>query len=278
MYYLFAMASIDRAKRLVPIADNAGQISRVSEKMANTSPPAQERLRRRPRLAEAVVLDLVHAIVRETYPAGTALPPEGVLGDMFDVSRTVVREATMALAEKGLVVSQQGRGTIVRDSGAWDMLDPMILAALFKREDGLVYLDNLSEIRSLLEGAMASKAAERRTPEQVEELRGQLAALESRIGDPVAYAREDVTFHDIIMRMSGDRLSKAVIDGVQAEALHNHAYSGKVDLALVKATHAAHTQVFEAIAASDAEGAAKAMRAHIEESWKRRRDERRDQQ
>jgi hypothetical protein len=35
----------------------------------------------------------------------------------------------------------------------WDMLGPMILAALFLREDGLAYLGNLSENRSLLEGA-----------------------------------------------------------------------------------------------------------------------------
>jgi hypothetical protein len=33
------------------------------------------------------------------------------------------------------------------------MLGPMILAALFLREDGLACLGNLSENRSLLEGA-----------------------------------------------------------------------------------------------------------------------------
>lgn len=243
--------------------------------MANVIPLDFARAAARPRLAQAVIEQLVKAIVTESYPAGTALPPEGALGDMFGVSRTVVREATMALTEKGLVVAQQGRGTIVRESNAWDMLDPMILAALFEREDGLVYLDNLSEIRSLLEGAMAAKAAARCTPEQAGELARQIEKLEAQLDDPVAYAREDVAFHDIIMRISGDRLSKAVIDGVQAEALHNHAYSGRVDLALIRATHEAHKQVHEAIAARDPEAAARAMRAHIEDSWKRRRSERR---
>ena len=81
----------------------------------NPAAPPQ-RLRRRPRLSTAVVEDLVNAIVMGTYPIGTALPPENILCDMYDVSRTVVREATTALTEKGLVVSQQGRGTIVCDS------------------------------------------------------------------------------------------------------------------------------------------------------------------
>ncbi|AHE53482.1 FadR/GntR family transcriptional regulator [Sphingomonas sanxanigenens] len=239
--------------------------------MTSPVPPSLQRVRRRPRLAEAVVEDLVNAIVTETYPAGSALPPEGILGDMYEVSRTVVREATMALTEKGLVVSQQGRGTIVREANAWDMLDPMILAALFRREDGLAYLDNLSEIRSLLEGAMAAKAAQRRTPETIAELKAQIEKLESLIQMPAAYVHEDVAFHDIIMRISGDKLSKAVIDGVQSEALRTHGYSGKLNVEHVRETHEAHRRICDAIVSGDSDGAARAMREHIEGSWARRR-------
>ncbi|WP_076068529.1 FadR/GntR family transcriptional regulator [Sphingomonas montana] len=235
-------------------------------------PPAEAlRIRRRPRLAEAVVEDLVKSIVTETYPAGTALPPEGMLGDIYEVSRTVIREATMALTEKGLVVSQQGRGTIVRDAGAWRMLDPMILSALFQREDGLAHLDNVSEIRSLLEGAMAGKAAQRRTPEEIAELTEQMAKLGRLIPHPAAYVHEDVAFHDIVMRISGDKLSKAVIDGVQAEALRNHGYNGKLNVEHVRQTHAAHEAIYDAIVAGDPDRACQAMRDHIESSWARRR-------
>mgnify|MGYP004521499333 CR=1 FL=1 len=229
------------------------------------------RIRRRPRLAEAVVEDVVKAIVTETYPAGTALPPEGMLGDMYGVSRTVIREATMALTEKGLVVSQQGRGTIVRESSGWDMLDPLILGALFQREDGLRYLDNLSEIRSLLEGQMTYKVAEDHTPAQLAELKAQVEKLESLIPHPAAYVHEDVAFHDIIMRISGDKLSKAVIDGLQSEALRNHGYSGRLNVEHIRATHTAHEEIFAAIAKGNGPAARKAMREHIESSWARRR-------
>lgn len=136
--------------------------------------PSLHRAARRPRLAAAVVEDLVNAIVTEIHPVGSALPPENVLCDIYGVSRTVVREATTALTEKGLVISQQGRGTIIQDPSSWNLLDPMILSALFRREDGLSYLDNLSSIRASLEGDMAAKAARNITPEAVSELTQQM--------------------------------------------------------------------------------------------------------
>lgn len=241
--------------------------------MDKATPAVPQRVRRRPRLSTAVVEDLVNAIVMGTYPIGTALPPENMLCDMYDVSRTVVREATTALTEKGLVVSQQGRGTIVRDSRAWNMLDPMILSALFQGEEGLLYLDNLSEVRSLLESAMAAKAAANATPESVAELTAQIDKLEELVTLPSAYVHEDLKFHDIIMRMSGDRLSKAIIDGIQSEALRTHGYSGKLSVEHVRATQAAHRKVHDAIAARDPEAAAAAMREHIAGSWEKRRSQ-----
>ncbi|ODP39561.1 FadR/GntR family transcriptional regulator [Sphingomonas turrisvirgatae] len=237
----------------------------------NDEAAAPQRTRRRPRLSTAVVEDLVNAIVAGTYPPGTALPPENMLCDMYDVSRTVVREATTALTEKGLVVSQQGRGTIVRDSRSWNMLDPAILSALFQGDEGLRYLDNLSEVRTLLESAMAAKAAANATPELVAELAAQVETLERLVTMPSAYVHEDLKFHDIIMRMSGDRLSKAIIDGIQSEALRTHGYSGKLSVEHVRATQDAHRKVYEAIAAGDADAAEDAMREHISGSWTKRR-------
>ena len=227
--------------------------------------------RRRPRLSEAVVEDLVNAIVTEIHPVGSALPPENVLCDIYGVSRTVVREATTALTEKGLVVSQQGRGTIIQDGSHWNLLDPLVLGALFQREDGLSYLDNLSEIRASLEASMAAKAARNLTPEVADALSAQMRKLEGLIETPAGYVHEDVNFHDIIMSMSGDRLSKAIIDGIQGRALKTFGYSGKLNEAHIRATHEAHVRIYDAIISRNSEAASRAMREHIETSWRKRR-------
>lgn len=229
--------------------------------------------RKRPRLAEAVVEDLVNAIVTEIHPVGSALPPENVLCDIYGVSRTVVREATTALTEKGLVISQQGRGTIIQDQAHWNLLDPMVLGALFQREDGLAYLDNLSEIRASLEASMAAKAARNLTPEHAEALTRQMDKLASLIETPAGYVHEDVNFHDIIMSMSGDRLSKAIIDGIQGKALKTFSYSGRLNVDHVRATHEAHMRIYDAIMGRDSDAAGRAMREHIESSWRKRRPE-----
>jgi len=239
--------------------------------MNTVIPTAAQRMVRRPRLAAAVVEDLVNAIVTEIHAPGSALPPENVLCDIYGVSRTVVREATTALTEKGLVISQQGRGTIIQDPSSWNLLDPMILTALFRREDGLSYLDNLSEIRASLEAGMAAKAARNITPEAAEQLSQQMKKLEGLITTPAGYVHEDVAFHDIIMRLSGDRLSKAIIDSIQSKALKTYGYSGRLNVAHVKETHDAHLKVYQAIIAGDGDAAARAMRDHIESSWSKRR-------
>jgi DNA-binding FadR family transcriptional regulator len=80
-----------------------------------------------------------------------------------------------------------------------------------------------------------------------------------------------VAFHDIIMRLSGDRLSKAIIDSIQSKAVKTYSYSGRLNVDHVQATHEAHKRVYEAIVAGDSDAAARAMRDHIETSWRKRR-------
>lgn len=226
---------------------------------------------KRPRLAEAVVEDLAKNIVTEVYPPHSVLPTEPVLCELYDVSRTVIREATTALTGKGLVSSEQGRGTIVRDITHWALLDPIVLAALFQRADGLKYLDNLVEIRTTLESSMAARAAQNITLEQTAELTRQFEKLEKLVKNPAEYAQEDLKFHYIIMQASGDLLSQAIISNVQSKALETFHYKGKERAGHIKRTHAAHKRVFEAILRHDGEAASKAMRDHIEGSWRARR-------
>ncbi|WP_189314355.1 FadR/GntR family transcriptional regulator [Streptomyces brasiliensis] len=227
--------------------------------------------RNRPPLAAAVVQNLAMAIVTKEYPSGTALPPAGTLCEMFEVSRTVIREATTALAEKGLVSTRQGWGTVVLDQSHWNLLDPLILDGLFRRHDRLRFLDNLIQIRINLECPMASSAADRLTEEDTARLTEHLESMAGLLDDAEAYAAADIAFHNIIHQISQDAFGRAIVANIQSKALNSAQYSGNPKRADLDATHAAHIRIHEAILAGDAEAAAAAMRNHITQSWSRRR-------
>ncbi|MGR8947875.1 MAG: GntR family transcriptional regulator [Gammaproteobacteria bacterium] len=81
-----------------------------------------------------VVADkLVCAIRDGTYRPGDLLPSESELTRRFDVSRHTIRSALRSLYEKGLIVSQRGRGSIVqaapvtpRYTQAWDSIEDIL--------------------------------------------------------------------------------------------------------------------------------------------------------
>src|SRR6478609_2920656 len=74
-----------------------------------------------------IVRDLGMRIVAGTFKPGDRLPGESALLADYEVSRPVLREATRVLVAKGLVLSRQRAGAIVRPRSEWHLLDPDVL-------------------------------------------------------------------------------------------------------------------------------------------------------
>ncbi|HEV6951764.1 MAG TPA: FadR/GntR family transcriptional regulator [Promicromonospora sp.] len=239
--------------------------------MVQQAPTTTQVTRNRPALAEAVIRTLVQDIVTGKYAAGAALPTTAVLCETFAVSRTVVREALTALAEKGLVAARQGWGTVVLDRDSWRLLDPMVLEAIFQRDDSVVFMDQLIGIRTVLEGLMASSAARQITDEARAALTRQFADLDASLDDPDRYAEEDIAFHSLVHRISGNEFARAIIFSIQSKARLVAEYTGAPPEGHTELTHEEHRHIFEAIVSGDTEASADLMRAHISRSWARRR-------
>lgn len=62
-----------------------------------------------------VIEALKERINRDEWQVGDQLPGEQVLCEMFDVSRTVIRQALQSLMQEGLIVRRKGRGTYVAE-------------------------------------------------------------------------------------------------------------------------------------------------------------------
>jgi GntR family transcriptional regulator, galactonate operon transcriptional repressor len=227
--------------------------------------------RNRPALAEAVIRTLVHDVVTEKYAPGTALPSAAALCETFTVSRTVIREALTALAEKGLVAARQGWGTVVLDRESWSLLDAMVLEAIFQRDDSLVFMDQLIGIRTVLEGLMASSAARQIDDDAREALSRQFDVLSASRDDHDEYEEEDLAFHSLVHRISGNEFARAIISSIQGKARLVAQYTGAPPKGHFELTHEEHRHIFEAVMSGDTEASADLMRAHISRSWARRR-------
>ncbi|GAB3428934.1 FadR/GntR family transcriptional regulator [Actinophytocola sediminis] len=227
--------------------------------------------RRPTSLATALTTELVERIVRGVHPVGTALPPEPVLCQTFSVSRTVVREAVKVLQEKGLVQVRQGAGTMVTPQATWNMLDEVVLAATVAEDDSLAVLDDIVVTRRLLESDMAHVAATVADQEAVDRLRALVDRMDQLVDDPVAYREQDRVFHDTVMRVSGNRIARAVVRALESQVINTASYLGRSEPALCVASNRGHRAVGERIAAHDPAGAASAMFAHITEAWLVRR-------
>ena len=222
-------------------------------------------------LAPAITAELVRRIVSGVHPPGTALPPEPALGDEFGVSRTVLREAVKILQEKGLVQVRQGAGTIVTPPPMWDMLDALVLSAAIAEDEGVVILDDLVVTRRVLESDMANVAARTVDPETVGSLRTLVDRMDELVDDHVAYAEQDLAFHDTIMRVSGNRIARGVVRSLESQVVSTARYMGRQEPALCAASNRGHRRIYERIAARDPEGAAEEMFRHITEAWLVRR-------
>ncbi|WP_294180522.1 FadR/GntR family transcriptional regulator [uncultured Schumannella sp.] len=223
------------------------------------------------RLGVAVVKDLVTAIVTGQVEPGEILPPEAVLSETFGVSRTVLRESVKRVEEKGMLTVAQGRGTRVNPPSSWNVLDPVVLAALLENDDTLGVLDELAIVRGALEGSMSAAAAERRTPDRSAELAQAFARMAETVSDIEAFAEADAAFHYVVMEQSENRLAANITRILFTRALETNRFVGAARLDSLSVTLDEHRAVFEAIERGDADGADRAMRDHIERAWRRRR-------
>ncbi|GAA2133039.1 FadR/GntR family transcriptional regulator [Actinomadura napierensis] len=117
------------------------------------------------------------------------------LGAELEVSLTALREALKVLAAKGLVASRQKRGTFVRPRSDWSLLDPDVIRWQFANRDDQAFLQNLAEVRGIIEPQAARYAALRRTPDDLAALDDALIAMKAADGDLSRAVQADLDFH-----------------------------------------------------------------------------------
>ena len=152
------------------------------------------------------------------------------------------------LQTEGLLDSAPNRGATVR---------------AYEAED----LDDLYQLRAVLEGFAARRAATRVSRDDLARLAESCKRFEElRAGDDLTeLVRENVRFHDIILEAAGSpRLARLVRGVVQLPLVYRSFYWYSPEQKLISEHY--HRQLTTALAAGDAERAEIVMKEHVLEA------------
>lgn len=190
---------------------------------------------------------------------GDKLPPERSLAESFGVSRSSVREAIHALAEKGLLESRHGDGTYVRVPDM-EPLKTAILEAV--NLEGLMF-DEVMEYRRIVEPAIAELAALRCTPEQLDRLKIITCDHQRRVLVGEDDGGLDAQFHLCLAECTGNKLLIAAI------AKLNEIYAdGRTpdlrDASWRQFSVSSHLRIIDALEQRSPENCRKALEEHID--------------
>lgn len=186
-------------------------------------------------------------IVSGQLPQGTKLQ-ENDLAELFQVSRTPVREALKMLRDDGLLDTCNGKGLCVKT------LTP-------------ANVENIFQVRTLLEQFALQSAIPRLTQEQdryLLELRGKVEPF--RIyRDTEEYIRLDIELHDSIIALSGNsflvELTGRVYNVLQPVRLFSFSTQQRYDESITE-----HIGIIDGMLARDTAKASAFLQTHLDKA------------
>jgi DNA-binding GntR family transcriptional regulator len=187
--------------------------------------------------------------LREAIVTGRLQPNERLvesdLARSLGVSRTIVRTALARLEQEGLVQHERNRGARVR---------------LVEQREAVEIL----EARAVLEGLAVRSAAQRATPEDVEELRGITDEMRRRreADDLLGVSEENARLHRRLIEIGGHATASRLIATLNTQIVRFQYRTillpGRGERSLSE-----HVAIIDAVAAGDPEAAEAAMRTHL---------------
>jgi len=235
----------------------------LAEMTVETAQPVFERVDSQS-LHHNVVQQLARQILNGRLLPGSTLPVENELAQYFGVSRTVVREAVRVLVSKGLLSVRQGSGMRVQPAERWNYLDPLILFERVRSGHGGGLLNEVLEVRRILEVEVAALAAVRCTEEDVAILKTDLSDMQASLADPVRFTDLDIAFHEHVLEVARNRLLREALRPV-AETLQTGRFLTTQVPGGMQMSMAGHKEIFTAIKNRDVEAARATMLRHVQQ-------------
>jgi GntR family transcriptional repressor for pyruvate dehydrogenase complex len=213
---------------------------------------------KRRRLYQDIVGQIQGFIKEGILKPGDRLPSERELAERLQVSRSSLREAIRALELQGLVVSRPGAGTFI-STESLDSLISIIASSLTEERDAL---NDIFEVRHLLEPQIAALAAERATPEDIQRAIEALEEQERQVARGETGVEGDTAFHFAMAQATQNWALVKVVSTI-ADILRQSRDQSLQTPGRPQRSLASHRQILDVVRRNDREGAREAMQHHI---------------
>ncbi|MDY3618595.1 FadR/GntR family transcriptional regulator [Agathobaculum sp.] len=214
-------------------------------------------------VTESVVRYLTEHIQNGDWPVGSKIPSENQLTEQLGVSRASVRVAIQQLIGVGVLESEHGKGTFLRD----DRVETLLTGANQITPADCADIRAVLEFRRILEPESAALAAKNAAAEQIAKLRELTVHLPTLLGQKSEFVRCDIAFHEALCQASGNHLLVKSLHEVFAQTVRNHVQLttrfGEQDALFF------HPQILDAVEARNANRARALMEAHILQNYDR---------
>jgi GntR family transcriptional repressor for pyruvate dehydrogenase complex len=220
-------------------------------------------IKRQDKLSGQVAGQIQDLILSKKIKPGERLPTERELGDMFQVSRTVIREAIRTLEARGLITSQTGSGNYVRAVQGEDVVNS--LGMYLSSQDSSYTVESIMEVRRVLELQVVKLAAERATDDDIDRLELIVEQMNQSKNDIDSFSKWDLEFHLALAHACDNYLFNILIEPL-SEPLFELMWTGSTIPGAIDDACQFHRDILEALKLKDVDLAVNVMQTHLDQS------------
>lgn len=213
---------------------------------------------------ERVAQKYAQLIVSGEMAPGDYLPTEHAIATECGVGRPAVREGIQRLSAASIVETRHGLGTRVCPPERWNLFDPLVLQAFLTSGRLPEIVDELLDLRRMVEVEAAVAAAGHNDQTKLLKLRRWLERMEMTLEQDETFTAADTAFHNIIISMSGNRFIQGItrfLDPLFSEGRRLTSVHGGVSGR--QRAQQSHRVIFEAIKVGDKESVRLEMESHM---------------
>ncbi len=204
-----------------------------------------------------VAAELRRSIESGSFQRFERLPPSRKLAEDLGVARNTLRDALYQLEKEGLLETKPGSGTYVT------VAEQEAVPSVVEEATPLELID----ARFALEPHICRLCVLQGRREDFEQLEALCVRMESSIGDPVAFAEADTTFHRALAAATRNNLLMWLINQINTVRSLDEWTRMRhltLDEQIIRQYNTQHREVLNALRSREPERAAVKMKEHLE--------------